>query len=191
MNIFGILSLVIALAIGTWWLAQGIESVQTENSEPGVYQNALDSAREAAGTASGVPKTNSELGLPAPVETVDPDTGKSITIYDGMSFSEGTTVINLSNQGLSGSLKAEVRFLSNLTELNLSGNNFTGLPAEIGQLSKLQVLNLANNPLTGLPYELGNLKNLKVLDLRGTNYAQADLEIIKQGLPATAQVLVD
>ncbi len=114
-----------------------------------------------------------------------------VVIYDGITIPKSATTLNLSGRGLTGSLKAEVRQLSALRELNLSGNNFTGLPAEVGQLSQLEILNLANNPLTGLPYELGNLHNLKILDLRGTNYSQADLDVIRQSLPSTTDILVD
>ncbi len=96
-----------------------------------------------------------------------------------------TQELNLSNNNLSGALQAEVRHLANLRVLDLSDNNFTGVPAEVGQLKKLEVLDLSNNSLTGLPYELGNLSNLKILDLRGNNYATADLEIIKKGLSNT------
>jgi Leucine-rich repeat (LRR) protein len=96
-----------------------------------------------------------------------------------------TQELNLSNNKLSGALQAEVRHLVNLRILDLSNNNFTGVPAEVGQLNKLEVLDLSNNSLTGLPYELGNLSNLTILDLRGNDYAKADLEIIKKGLPNT------
>ncbi len=50
MNLFGLLSLVAALAILTWFLGNGIESVQEENvpQEQGVFQNSLDAARGAA-----------------------------------------------------------------------------------------------------------------------------------------------
>lgn len=81
--------------------------------------------------------------------------------------------------------------LSNLRILNLSNNDFTGVPAEVGQLSKLEILNLSNNPITGLPNEIGNLKNLKVLDLRETNYSKQDLESIKQNLSESTKILVD
>ena len=99
--------------------------------------------------------------------------------------------LDLSNNNLDGSLQAEVRHLQNLKVLDLSNNQFTGVPAEIGQLKNLEMLNLSNNQLTGLPYELGNLANLKVLDLRGNNYATADLEMIKKNLPSTIKVLTD
>lgn len=98
------------------------------------------------------------------------------------------TSLNLAGNQLSGSLPAEIRFLENLTNLDLSNNKFTGVPAEIGQLSKLETLNLSGNPITGLPNELGNLKNLKVLDLTNTNYSTQDLQGIKANL-STAVVI--
>jgi len=102
---------------------------------------------------------------------------------------------NLRTLDLSGnrlvSVQAEVRHLSELRVLDLSDNILTNVPAELGQLSKLEILDLSGNKLTGLPYELGNLKNLKTLDLRGNAYATADLAIIKQGLPSSANILVD
>ncbi len=118
-------------------------------------------------------------------------TTKQVEIYDGIKVSSLAEKVDVSGRGLTGSLKAEVRQLNNLKELDLSDNKFTGLPAEVGQLSHLQVLNLSNNPLTGLPYELSNLSNLKTLDLRGTNYSQTDLNIIRQGLSNSVQILVD
>lgn len=192
MKYFGIIALLVVVAVGAWWGGKNAGSLATDEGQSNTYQDAISQAKEVAdkvGATSASPEIATEA--PTPTKTVDPGTGKSITVYDGISVSEGTTVLNLSSKGLSGSLKAEVRFLSNLRELNLSGNNFTGLPAEVGQLSKLEVLNLSNNPFTGLPYELGNLKNLKTLDLRGTNYAKADLDVIKKSLPATTKVLVD
>jgi len=114
---------------------------------------------------------------------------EQVTIYDGVSVSKNSTEVDLSGRNLYGSLKAEVRNLSDLQVLNLSDNNFTGLPAEVGQLTKLEVLDLSNNPFTGLPHELGNLKNLKVLDLRGTQAADFDVEKIKESLPRSVEIL--
>ncbi len=115
--------------------------------------------------------------------------GRSISIYDGVSVPSGSTKVDLSGRGLSGSLKAEIRHVSGLQELDLSNNNFTGLPAEVGQLSQLRILNLSNNPFTGLPHELGNLKNLQTLDLRGTSASQFDVDMIKSNLPSSVEVL--
>jgi Leucine-rich repeat (LRR) protein len=100
-------------------------------------------------------------------------------------------VLDVSNNQLDGALQAEVRHLRNLRVLDLSNNNFTGVPAEVGQLTKLEVLDLSNNPIAGLPHEIGNLRNLHVLDLRGTNYAKQDLDVIQQRLPSDVEVMVD
>ena len=99
--------------------------------------------------------------------------------------------LNVSNNKLEGSLQGEVRFLQNLKVLNLSNNNFTGLPAEIGQLKNLEVLNVSNNSLTGLPNELGNLSNLKVLNLKGNDYSTSDLSNIQLKLPKTVVIETD
>jgi len=118
--------------------------------------------------------------------------GQGLTKVPNSVFNGRTTeVLNLSNNNLEGSLQAEVRNFSNLRVLNLSNNNFTGVPAEVGQLSRLEVLDLSNNPITGLPNEIGNLRNLKILDLRGTDYSSKDLEVIKQELSASVDILVD
>lgn len=142
------------------------------------------------GTSGNREETNAPT---TPEETVTnpAPSGDRISVYDGISVASNVRELNLSGKNLSGSLKAEVRFLSDLEVLNLSSNDFTGLPAEVGQLSKLRILNLSDNPFTGLPQELGNLKNLEVLDLRGTNYSEFDLKIISERLPSNTQVLTD
>lgn len=114
-----------------------------------------------------------------------------VPVYDGITIPSHAREVNLSGRGLTGSLKAEIRLLSELRELNISNNNFTGLPAEIGQLSELRVLNLSNNPITGLPHELGNLSKLEVLNLKGTNYSEFDLNVIKEKLSASVQVVTE
>lgn len=98
--------------------------------------------------------------------------------------------LDISNNKLSGALPAEIRHLQNLKVLNASNNNMTGVPAEVGQLRNLEVLDLSNNQLTGLPYELGNLGNLKILNLSGNDYAQQDLEVIKEGLPEDTEIIL-
>jgi len=173
MQIFGLLALLVTVFGGIYmmWFSSGAPlAPATGESTMSTYNEAISEAKEIADNAA---------------------LGTKVEVYAGISFGIRTTVLDLSGRGLTGSLKAEVRQLTELTTLNLSGNNFTGLPSEVGQLSKLKVLNLANNPLTGLPYELGNLQNLQVLDLRGTMYAKEDLEVIKAKLPKTTTILVD
>lgn len=97
--------------------------------------------------------------------------------------------LNLSNNELSGALPSQVGQLKKLKVLNLSDNNFTGVPAEVGQLSELEILNLSNNQLTGLPNELGNLSNLKLLNVSGNSYSEADLAGIKAKLPASTVIV--
>lgn len=175
MNIFGILALIIVVGFGGWFAGKEGYLIPVKEIEPIVVETP-----EAKPTDLNIKVEN----------TVTPG-GAMVTVYDGVTVSVSSQSLSLAGKGLTGSLKGEIRLLTELKELNVSGNKFTGLPAEVGQLSKLEVLNLSNNPLTGLPQELGNLKNLKVLDLRGTQYAKADLEVIKKGLSASTQILVD
>ncbi len=108
-------------------------------------------------------------------------------IFDRLATEE----LNLSNNLFDGALQAEVRLMQNLRVLDLSNNQFTGVPAEVGHLENLEVLDLSNNYLTGLPYELGRLSNLKLLDLRGNNYSELDLEIIRKSLPDSVIIKID
>ena len=66
---------------------------------------------------------------------------------------------NLPYSGLTGSIPSEIGNLTNLTELNLYGNQLTGsIPSEIGNLTKLEYLFLNDNQLIGnIPSEVCNL----------------------------------
>lgn len=108
-------------------------------------------------------------------------TSVSVDIFNDTSLTE----LNLSYNNLTGALQAEVRKLQNLEILDLSYNQFTGVPAEVGQLRKLKILDLSNNQLTGLPYEIGNLTQLEILDVSGNDYSEADLAKIVSTLPNT------
>src|SRR3990167_1335421 len=161
MKLFGLLLLLIALLSGTSFFVYKQQQTVT-------------------------PDTQSVLQ-----DTVARITGERVEIHTGISTPITETKLDLSNRQLTGSLKAEVRQLTALTELILSNNEFTGLPAEIGQLTELRILNLSNNPITGLPHELGNLQKLTLLDLRNTQYSKADLAIIAAQLPAATHILTE
>ena len=79
------------------------------------------------------------------------------------------TVLNLTENQLSGAIPAELGSLTNLQRLYLSDNLLTGeIPAELGSLINLEGLHLWGNGLTGeIPAELANLTNLERLNLGG------------------------
>lgn len=142
----------------------------------------------ATTNAEQTPQENKEV-VPNSATVLDMS-GQNLTKVPNSVFSQTKLQsLDLSNNALTGALQAEIRNLQNLVTLDLSNNNFTGVPAEIGQLKNLETLDLSNNQLTGLPYELGNLSNLKVLNLSGNNYSTADLEIIRAKLPASTSIV--
>ena len=90
----------------------------------------------------------------------------SIGEWEGISISKGRVVaLDISSEGLTGTIPSELGSLANLEGLLLWGNQLTGgIPTELGSLANLQSLDLYNNQLTGaIPVELGNLSNLHEL----------------------------
>lgn len=73
------------------------------------------------------------------------------------------TELDLSHNQFS-EIPKEIANLTNLTRLILSNNKLTELPKEIGNLINLTELDISNNKLTELPKEIGNLTNLVNLD---------------------------
>ncbi|KAK4433806.1 putative LRR receptor-like serine/threonine-protein kinase [Sesamum alatum] len=75
------------------------------------------------------------------------------------------------NSYTGGLLSSGIPELQNISELDLSENDFSGpLPVEISQMSNLKMLVLANNQFTGsIPHGYGNLSRLQALDLSFNN----------------------
>lgn len=73
-----------------------------------------------------------------------------------------------SSQGLAGTLPSDIKFLTSLIALDLSGNSFDGssIPIELFSLTNLTSLNLQRNKFTGsIPAEIGRLSALEKLKL--------------------------
>ncbi|XP_074266502.1 uncharacterized protein LOC141589777 [Silene latifolia] len=98
--------------------------------------------------------------------------------WDGVTCNEnnnGVLAINLVNFGLTGTLiHLNFTSLTSLSILNLSQNNLSGtIPSSIGNISTLTSLDLSDNILSGkIPYQLSYLLELQYLDL-GANYLES------------------
>ena len=79
------------------------------------------------------------------------------------------TILDLSRNGLAGTLPAELGELTHLTSLSFSENKLSGaIPVELANLSNLADLDLGYNQMSGgIPSELGRLSKLVFLDLTG------------------------
>ena len=99
------------------------------------------------------------------------NTSLSFCNWNGVSCSTRTplraTALNLSSQGLGGSIPPCIGNLSSIASLDLSSNFFRGsIPTELGRLSQIIYLNLSINSIGGpIPAELSSCSRLQVLDL--------------------------
>ena len=79
--------------------------------------------------------------------------------------------IDMSRNGLEGSMPAELGGLAELVSLSLNRNRLSGeIPSRAGDLAKLRNLSLSSNDLSGeIPPALGDLAELRSLDLSGND----------------------
>ena len=97
-------------------------------------------------------------------------TGAPLSEWDGVGTDASGRVVALTlrDNGLTGSIPAELGQLPELRNLDLYYNTLSGsIPPELGDLDRLEQLDLSRNELSGsLPIELGKLSELQILDLR-------------------------
>lgn len=97
----------------------------------------------------------------------------SIDTWYGVTLGTGGCVSNLdlSGNNLYGNLPTELRNLTRLMSMNLSGNSLTAIPNGIDNFAILESLNLSNNDFSStISNEFGYLPNLKVLNLSGCSF---------------------
>ena len=80
------------------------------------------------------------------------------------------------NGGMAGQLTRELRTLTELLTLDLSGNELSGtIPDQLNQLESLQTLNLANNKIERIP-DLTGLPSLTTFDVSNNNLLFSSIE---------------
>ena len=110
------------------------------------------------------------------------DLNQPMATWHGVSVNNDGCVsrINLSDNGLVGSLPDEFCQLSALTSINLMDNQLSGeLPACLGDLSAVMMLYLGNNQFSGaIPESIGEMQNLIILSLGNNQFNGAIPESI-------------
>ncbi|KAJ4835230.1 hypothetical protein Tsubulata_046734, partial [Turnera subulata] len=89
----------------------------------------------------------------------------------GVKFLELVSLLDLSNNQLSGKIPESLGYATSLRLLNVSYNILTGgIPTTLGNIRVLETLNLSHNSLSReIPPNFGELYSLSVLDLSNNN----------------------
>jgi Leucine-rich repeat (LRR) protein len=91
-------------------------------------------------------------------------TWKRTWMQENPTHLKGVVHLNLASRNLH-CLPREIGLLTEVRELDISGNQIAELPPEIGALQKLEIFDLSSNQLKKLPPEIGALQKLEVFDL--------------------------
>lgn len=95
-------------------------------------------------------------------------TGFTLASVTGMAYS--LTNLNLSHGKLSSLAESALSELVNLSELNLSFNQFTRLPQTLDRLVNLEIFSCTDNTLDSLPENcFGNMQRLRICNIHNNN----------------------
>lgn len=111
-----------------------------------------------------------------------------------LAISGGQDRLSLAGLGLEA-LPPQLRPLTGIRVLDLSGNRITELPVWIGRLTALEELSLRGNRLVALPESLSGLTRLKRLDLADNQFVEIPrwlgrLDLVSVGLEDNECLLV-
>jgi hypothetical protein len=112
----------------------------------------------------------------------------------GITCDDGLMVeLNLTNNGLSGTLNQELGNLTSLQLLDLSDNELKGaVPSSIGSLVHLKTLRLSYNYFTGpVPQSLEHLNQLELLHFHGNGLTGSMPTVNVQGLTEVSSFITD
>ena len=102
---------------------------------------------------------------------------EDISLWEGVTVSEGkVTVLKTDNKNITV-IPETIKFLPDLTELNLFFNQINEVPVEIGELTNLRRLLLQNNNINELPAAIKTLQNLEYLGLSDNGLTSLPEEI--------------
>jgi hypothetical protein len=96
------------------------------------------------------------------------------SLSDALRDPTSVTSLRLQRQGLN-SVPPDISKLTNLLELDLSGNEISDAGNSISALTKLEKLDMSGNRLTQIPTAICQLKNLKSLNLSGNRISSGSL----------------
>lgn len=101
------------------------------------------------------------------------------TLPVGLRQLSNLRVLNISANHLSADVISIASRLGNLRELRIAKNGMKGcLPTDICQLRELQILDLSDNQFDGIPSSFSQLHNLQKLFLAGNKFSSIPLNVV-------------
>ncbi|PRP85757.1 hypothetical protein PROFUN_06351 [Planoprotostelium fungivorum] len=147
------------------------------------FMGNLVSVKMSENNCSGILPYN--YSLSSPLNTIDMSSNRFVgSLLDSVKYLINLQYVNfrvtvVSGNSLSGSLPAQLSYLSQLRVIDLSGNKFTGVLPAVGGLRQLQIIRASNNQLYGdLPASFQYLKQCTDISVSGNRLVLSDFNIL-------------